>query len=146
MCLLFFIFPQNDSPKIILKNVIFSSKKLFSFSRYSNMCISLVRPFFPVGHCFTVWLKINLKVYVAINRPNKNLIVHFVWYLDKEKSYGIEILSFDRLLNKEHFYGQKHKENVHQKLFPDPYLIFLSNPKRSFIKRPTSGTSSDNEW
>ena len=140
MCLLFFIFPQNDSAKIILKNVIFSSKKLFSFSRYSNMCISLVRPFFPVGHCFKVWLKINLKVYVVISRR------HFVWYLDKEKRYGIEILSFDRLLNKEHFYGQKHEENVYQKLFPDPYLIFLSNPKRSFIKRQTSGTSSDNKW
>ena len=33
----------------------------------------------------------------------KNLISHFVWYLEKEKS-DIEILSIDKVLNKEHFY------------------------------------------
>ena len=35
---------------------------------------------------------------------NKNLKTHFVWYLKKEKTYGIETLSIDRVLNKEHFY------------------------------------------
>ena len=29
--------------------------------------------------------------------------MHFVWYLEKEKSYDIETLSIDRVLNKEHF-------------------------------------------
>ena len=33
-------------------------------------------------------------------------MTHFVWYLEKEKRYGIETLSTDRALNKEHFYGK----------------------------------------
>ena len=59
--------------------------------------------FFPVGHCFKGWSKINLKVCDLIDYVNKNLITHFVLYLEKEKRYGIETLSIDRLLNKEHF-------------------------------------------
>ena len=35
-----------------------------------------------------------------------NLIAHLVSYLGKEKSYDIETLSTDRVLNKEHFYGK----------------------------------------
>ena len=31
-------------------------------------------------------------------------MTHFVLYLEKEKRYGIEALSVDRVLNKEHFY------------------------------------------
>ena len=38
----FFIFPSNDSPLKAMKNISFSSKKLFFFSRYSNFC-----SFFP---------------------------------------------------------------------------------------------------
>ena len=41
-----------------------------------------------------------------MNCLNKTLITHFVWYLEKEKSYDIETLSIDRVLNKEHFYGK----------------------------------------
>ena len=37
-----FIFSPNDSPLKTMKNVFISSKKLFSFSRYSNFC-----DFFP---------------------------------------------------------------------------------------------------
>ena len=33
-----FIFPPNDSPSKTMKNVFVSSRKLFSFSRYSNFC------------------------------------------------------------------------------------------------------------
>ena len=40
-----------------------SSKKLFSFSKYSNFCISAFPSFSPVSHCFRGWSKINLKVY-----------------------------------------------------------------------------------
>ena len=50
--------------------------------------------------------KINLKVYNAINCPNKNLITHFILYLEKEKRYDLETLSIDRVLNKNHFYGK----------------------------------------
>ena len=62
--------------------------------------------FLPVSHCFRGWSKINLKVYDIINCLNKNLIIHFVWYLEKEKRYNIETLSIDRVLNEEHFYGK----------------------------------------
>ena len=44
--------------------------------------------------------------YDIINCLNKNLITHFFLYLGKEKRYGIETVSIDRVLNKEHFYGK----------------------------------------
>ena len=61
--------------------------------------------FLPVGRCFK-WSKINLKVYDGINCLNKNSITHSFWYLEKEKRYGTETFSTDRILNKEHFYGK----------------------------------------
>ena len=48
----------------------------------------------------------NLKAYDVIYYLNKNLVIHFVWYLKKAKSYGIETLSIGRVLNKEYFYGK----------------------------------------
>ena len=45
--------------------------------------------FLPVSHCFRGCSKINLKVYDVINCLNENL-THFIWYFEKEKSYGIE--------------------------------------------------------
>ena len=33
-----------------------------------------------------------------------NLITQFVWYLEKEKIYGIETFSIDRVISKEPFY------------------------------------------
>ena len=69
-----------------------STKKLFSFSRYSSFCISD----FPLAFCFREWLKINLKTYDVINCLNKNLITRFIWYLEKEKRYDIETLSTDK--------------------------------------------------
>ena len=46
--------------------------------------------FYPIGHCFTGWSKINLTVYDVIIYLNKNRITHFVWYLEKGKRYDIE--------------------------------------------------------
>ena len=62
--------------------------------------------FLPVRHCLGGWSKINLKFYDVINCLNKNLTAPFAWYLGKVKRYEIETLSFDRVLNKEHFYGK----------------------------------------
>ena len=62
--------------------------------------------FFHVSHCFRGWFNKNLKVYHVINCLNKNLITHYVWYLEKEIRCDIETLSIDRELNKEHFYGK----------------------------------------
>ena len=49
--------------------------------------------------------------------------------------YGIETLSIDRVLNKEHFLWENHEENVHQKLVPDPLLILVNNPKQPLHPR-----------
>ena len=101
-----FISRLMNSLQKVWKMFFISSKKLFSFSRYSDFCISIFPSFPPVSHCFRGWSKINLKVYDVINCLNKNLITHFVWYLEKQKRYDIATLSFDRVLNKEHFYGR----------------------------------------
>ena len=104
-----FYFSPNDSPSKTMKNVFFSSKKLFSFSMYSNFCISVFLSFFPVSHCFRGWSKKNLKFYDVINCLNKNFlfnITYFVWYLEKDIRCDIEALSIDRVLNKKHFYGK----------------------------------------
>ena len=104
--------------------------------RYSDFCIFVFPCFFlPVSNCFRGWSNINLIVYGIINCLNKNLITHFLWYLGKKKRYGIESLSTDRVLNKEHFYGKKHTETVHQKLIPDPLLILVNNPKQPLHAR-----------
>ena len=62
--------------------------------------------FLPVSHWFRGWYKINLKVYDITNCLNKNLIIHFVWYLGKEKRCNIEMLSIYRVLNTKHFFGK----------------------------------------
>ena len=110
------------------------SKKLFSFSRYSNFCNFVFCSFFPVSHCLKSWSKKNLKIYV-MNCRNKNLITLFAWYLEKEIRCDIETLSIDRELNKELFLWQNHAENVHQNLVPGPFLILLNNPKQPLLAR-----------
>ena len=60
--------------------------------------------FLPVSHCLRGWSKKNLKVCDVINFLNKNLIKHFVWYLEEEIGCDIESLTIGRLLKKEHFY------------------------------------------
>ena len=72
-----------------------SSKNLFSFSGYSNFCITIL-PFF--SPCQPVLQRIiEDKVYDVINCLNKNLIKYFVQYLEKEKRYDIETSSIDKL-------------------------------------------------
>ena len=39
-----------------------------------------------------------------MNCLDKNLITHFVWYLEKEITCDIKTLSIDRELNTEHFH------------------------------------------
>ena len=50
--------------------------------------------------------KDKLKVYDVINFLNKNLVIYFVWFLEKEKRYDIETLSIDRVSKKEQFYSK----------------------------------------
>ena len=100
------IFHQMIALQKLWKMFFIRSKKLFSFSSYSYFCISIFPLFLPVSHCFRAWSKIDLKVYDVINCLSKNIITHFVWYLEKEKRHDIKTLSIDRVLNKEHFYGK----------------------------------------
>ena len=85
-----------------IRNMFFIlSKKRFSSSRYSNCCISNFPQFFLDSHSLRWWFRINIKVFHVRNWPNKDLITHFVWYLEKKKRYDI-----DRVLSKGHFYGK----------------------------------------
>ena len=58
---------------------------------------------------------------------NKNSIIYFAC-LGKER-YATETLSTDKILNKEYFLWKNHIGNVHQKLVPDPFLIWVNKPK-----------------
>ena len=77
---------------------------------------------------------INLKVYV-INCLNKNLIIHLVWYLEKENRYDNETLSTDRVLNKEHFYGKIMQKMCTKSLPQTPFFILVNNLKQPLHAR-----------
>ena len=88
-----------------LRKMFFISSKSSFRSRDIQICVfSSSLLFLHVSHCFTGWSKKNLKVYDVINGLNKNLITHFVWYLEKNIRCDIEALSIDRVFNKEDFY------------------------------------------
>ena len=119
-----FYFSLNNSPsktienaKILKRSFCYRDVQIFAFSS---------PPLFPlISYCFRDFSKMNLKVYDVINCSNKNLITHFVWYLEKEKRYGIKTLSVDRI-----FLWKSHAENVHQNLVPCPFLILMNNLKQ----------------
>ena len=66
-----FICAPNDSPSKTMKNakMFISSKKLFSFSRYLNFCISFLPSFSLWRPLLRGWSKINLKAYDDVNCP-----------------------------------------------------------------------------
>ena len=132
MCPLFF--HQMIALQKLWKMLFVSSKKLFSFMRYSNFCISVLPSFSPCGHCFRGLSKINLKVYNVITYANKNLIKHFVWYLQMENRYDNETLLIDTVSNREHFYGKSCRKYA-WKASPDPFPILVNNPKQQLHVR-----------
>ena len=83
-------------------------KKIFHSQDIQIFVFPSSHPFLPVGHWIRGWSKINRKVYDIINCVNKNLITHFVWYLEEEKIYHIKLYPWisHRVLNKEHFYRE----------------------------------------
>ena len=90
-----FVSHQMIAPQKLWKMFFISSKKLFLFSRYSDIQIFSFpsSPLFPpVSHCFRGWSKMNLKIYDVINCLSENLITYFVSYLEKVKRYEIETL------------------------------------------------------
>ena len=72
-----FIFLQVIALQKLWKMFSISSKKLYSFLRYSNFCIFVFHSS-TVSHCFRGCSKKNLKVYDVINCLSKNLMTHFV--------------------------------------------------------------------
>ena len=105
-CVQYFSFIQQMTAlKQFWKILFILSKKLFSFSRYSNFWISDFPSSLPLGHCFRGWSKINLKSYDVISFLNENLITCFIWYLEKQKRYEIATLSTSIVLVKEHLYA-----------------------------------------
>ena len=88
------------------KCFLFHQKSSFSTQDIQSFVFSSSLPFFPVTHCLRGWSKKNLKIYDIINCLNKNLITHFVWYLEKEMRCDIETLFIVRELNMEHFFGK----------------------------------------
>ena len=69
-------------------------EKCFLFHRNSSFRSRDIQIFVflssPVSHCFRGWSKKNLKIYVVISCLNKNLMTHFVWYLEKKIRCDIE--------------------------------------------------------
>ena len=101
-----FIFHQTVALQKLWKMFFISSKKLFLFSRYLSFCIFIFCSFSLSAIALEVDSGKVLKVYDVINCLNKNLITHFVWYLEEEIRCGTETLSINRELNKEHIYGK----------------------------------------
>ena len=91
-----FCFPPNDSPSEIMRCFLFHLQS--SFRDIQILAFPSSPLFLSVSHCFRAWSKVHRKVYEVISCLNKKL-THFVWYLEKKKSYDIETLTTDRILN-----------------------------------------------
>ena len=63
------------------------------------------------------------NIYNNHGRLNKNLITHFVSYLEKEIRCDIETLSTDRLLSKKHSHGKLCRKYA-PKASPRPHFKF----------------------
>ena len=111
VCLFYFLFFTKWWPfKKYWKCLLLHLKSSFHSRDFQVFVFPSSPLFLLVDHCFRGWLKKNLKVYRVISCLNKNLITHFVWYLEKGKRCDIETLSIDQV----HFYG---KMKVNQSLF-----------------------------
>ena len=131
-----FYFSPNDSPSKTMKNVFhFIWKALFVLKifKFLHFCLPV---FFSLS---AIALEVDprkiYKAYDVINCFNKNLITHFVWYLEKKRRCDIETLSIDRELNKEKFYGKIMQKMYTKSYPPDPLLILLNNPKQPLHAR-----------
>ena len=101
-----FYFSPNDRPSKTMKDVFnFIEKALFVLERFKFLYLHLPLFFFLSAIAWELDPR-NIKVFDVINCLNKNLIIHFVWYLEKAKRYHVETLAIDTVLNKEHFYGK----------------------------------------
>ena len=119
-----FFFHQMIDLQKLWKTLFSYYKKLFSLLRYSNFCISVLASFSTCQPLFRGWSKINLKVHDMISCLNKNLITHFVWYLENEKRYDIWTLSIGRVLRNWNIFMEKSYKNYAPKATPKLLLNF----------------------
>ena len=89
---------NSFKPESVLLNkyekcFLYHLKSPFRCKIFKFLCFQLLLYFFPVSHWLRGWFKINLKVYDFSICLNKNLMTHFVWYLEMEKRYYIETCS-----------------------------------------------------
>ena len=98
-----FYFSPNGSPSKTKKDAFYFIWKALFVQEIFNFLYFHLSFFFSLSAI--AW---ELKVCDVINCQvlSKNLVTHFVWYLQKKKSYDIETLAIDTILNKEHFYGK----------------------------------------
>ena len=83
----FFIFDFKNYKKSFLYHL-----KISFHSRDIQICVFQSSPLvLPFSHFFGGCLKINLRVYDVINYLNKNLLTHFVWYLEKKKGMTLKL-------------------------------------------------------
>ena len=127
-------------PLFFIKFLFFT--KWLPFKNYEKCFLFHLKSWFPsqdiqifaVSHCLRGWSKKKTQVYDVINCLSKNVITHFVWYLEKEIRCDTKTLSIDRQLSKDHF-NRKTMHNVHQKVAPNPFLILVNNPKQPLHAR-----------
>ena len=93
-----FIFHQIVALQKLWKMFLFHLKSSFRSQDIQILVFPSSSLFLPISYCFRGWSKINLNVDDIINCPSKKLITDFIWYLEKEKRYGIETLSIDKVL------------------------------------------------
>ena len=84
--------------------------------------------FLPLSHCLRAQSKINLKVYDVINRLNKNLITHFVSYLEKEKDMKLKLWPLIQYY-KRNIFMKKSFRQCAPKASPIPLFYFSKQPK-----------------
>ena len=119
-------FSVNDNTSKTMTCFLFHLKSSFHFGDIQVFVFTSSPLFLLVTHCFLAWSKINVKVYYVVNCLNKNLVTHFVWYLEKEKSYNIETLST---------LWKNHAENMKQKQVPDPFFYFGQEKNPTLCKK-----------
>ena len=125
-----FYFSPHDSPSKTMTGVFYFILKAFCSRDIENFVFPSSPLFLPISHCFRAWSKLNLKVYDIINCLNKNLIIYFVWNLEKE-SYDIETLSIDIVLNKVIFVEKSYRK-CWSKASPRPLFYLGKQPNTAF--------------
>ena len=109
--------------QMITKHVFYFIYKALFVLKMFEFLYFFLPSFFPVGHCFRGWSKVNPRICDVIYFLNKNLIAHFVWYLRKEPNYAIETLAIYKVLNKEHFH-KKIMQKIRSKSWSQTTFLF----------------------